>query len=77
MIMVNQSLFLLRDGVIYLVNIGISPIRVVAKHIAKGKVHGLYKLKSTFDDDNGYKVSLYKVVALCKSGAVIVFTPAD
>lgn len=63
------------DNVIYIVNSFTS--RIVSKHISRSKVHSFFKLKSTFEDDNGYKVSLYKVVALCKNGAVIVFTPAD
>jgi hypothetical protein len=72
---VNQSVFLLRDNVIFLIDT--LKELVVAKYFTKGKVIGIFKLKSSGEDENGYKFTNYKVIALNKNGSLQVFVPND
>jgi hypothetical protein len=75
MVVVNQTLFILRDNIIYVVD---AFRRILEnKFFSRGKVTNLFKIKNSIDDENGYKVLLFKVVAVNKNGTLQVFAPTD
>lgn len=47
------------------------------KFYSKSKVLMLFKLKNQVEDADGYKTLQFKVIALCKNGTLLVFTPSD
>lgn len=62
MVIVNQSYFVLRDKVIMIYDEATQ--QYVNICLAKDRVVGLYKLKLNQEDENGYKVQQFKVVAV-------------
>lgn len=53
MLVVNQSVFLLRDNAVFIYDS--FKLRIVSKIFGKQKVVGLYKLKNSTEDELGYK----------------------
>lgn len=78
--MVNQTLFLMRDNVIFQVNT--ANRKVVATHFSEGGYAGspvlsLNKLRQQTEDDAGFKATTIKVVAVHQNGMLQVFVPED
>jgi hypothetical protein len=67
-LIVNQSLFLLRDNIVFIVDTFTK--QVVQRFLQKQKVVSLHKLKQQSEDDRGYKVTTYKIVAVHKNGTL-------
>ena len=74
-LVVNQSLFLLRDNVIFIIDTFTR--QILARYHQKQKIVSLHKLKFQTDDENGYKVTTYKIVAVHRNGTLQVFVPND
>ena len=74
-LVINQSLFLLRDNIVFIVDTFTK--QILSKHFQKQKVVSLHKLKLQTEDEKGYKVTTYKVVAVHKNGTLQVFVPND
>lgn len=74
MCIVNHSLFLLRDNVVVIKDL----FQGHTKHIFfKQRVHCLMKLKSTVEDENGFKINSYKVAVVCKNGTIGQIIPKN
>jgi hypothetical protein len=72
MVTVNQTVFLLRDNIVFVINS--YDKLVVNQFFSKVKVVSLHKLKQQTEDENGYKITNYKVVAINRNGSIQVFT---
>jgi hypothetical protein len=75
MIIVNQNLFLLRDNIIF--NVDIETKKVKAKYLSAKKIVGLYKLREIKEDPNGFKQTSYKVYGIAKIGSLIMIESLD
>jgi len=74
MVVVNQSIFLLRDNIIFCYNTFDQSLQ---HFFFKGKVTSLFKLKQSSENEQGYKQTLFKVIALQRNGQLAVFLPND
>ena len=74
MLLINHSLFLLRDNAIIIKDLHSD----TTKHVFyKQRVHSLMKVKTTSGGDNGFKSNTYKVVVVCKNGSLGSITPQN
>ena len=69
MTVVNHTMFILRDNAVFLIDIPTK--QVIKKILSKTRVVGLYKLKETKDDGQGYKQVCYKIIIVTKIGSII------
>lgn len=79
-LVVNQTLFLLRDNAIFLVNTFTSKVVDVffpQQGYVGTKVMKLHRLRESKDDENGFKVNTFKVVAVQRNGSIQLFEPRD
>ena len=79
-VIVNQTLFLVRDNTIFQVNT--SNRKIVNIHFPLGGYSGsriisLQKLRQQSDDENGFKITTFKVVAIHQNGMLQVYIPED
>jgi hypothetical protein len=77
---INQTLFLVRDNAIFQVNT--ANRKVVTVHFSQGgysgsRVVSLHKLRQQTEDEQGFKVTTLKVVAIHQNGMLQVFVPED
>jgi hypothetical protein len=78
---VNQSLFLVRDNAIFLVDVSTpSKNKVVGVYFGAGGYLGsnivsLHKLRLQEEDKEGFKVTTIKVIAIHRNGTAQVFAP--
>jgi len=80
-VLVNQTLFLVRDNAIFVVNTS-SKKKTIATYFGSGgylgsKIVSLHKLRQQTEDEDGFKITTIKVVAIHQNGTLQVFTPED
>ena len=78
---VNQTLFLLRDNAIFLIDIQSKPKLIEMYFPQLGytgtKVMKLHRLRESKEDANGIKINTFKVVAVQRNGTIQIFEPLD
>jgi hypothetical protein len=74
MLVINHSMFLLRDNAIIIKDLHTQSL----KHVFfKQRIYCMLKLKSTIEDQEGFKLNTYKVVVVCKNGTLGSITPRN
>lgn len=74
MLLINQTLFLLRDNAIICTDLTTQK----TKHFFfKQRVFSLMKLKSTSEDEQGFKINSYKVLVVCANGTLGSLIPKN
>jgi hypothetical protein len=79
-LIVNQTLFLLRDNAIFLVDTFTTKVVDVffpQQGYAGTKVMKMHRLRESRDDENGFKINTFKVVAVHRNGSIQLFEPRD
>ena len=79
-VIVNQTLFLVRDNAIFVVDTFTK--KVISTHFGQSgylgsRIISLHKLRHQNEDEQGFKTTTIKVVAVHQNGTLQVFTPED